>query len=225
MSPASVRNENGQNSAAHIIARLLCFLLVDSGPSNSPGVQRCWLRASAELTNGVLFCGWLAVPRKRHESHQSNIQWSRCASPIVRTTRHLCTRSSWFHALSGSTLQTLELQPGFFRPSLESTDIRECFHEAACMGGVELSDYCAAGYTGPCKCCTASSAEALGGSRREYTVQNYNMTAPSNQEAFIPRQNHTNHALPCAAGQIYRIPSTSSTHSTHATVEVHHFFF
>ncbi|CAN0107425.1 unnamed protein product, partial [Hapterophycus canaliculatus] len=51
----------------------------------------------------------------------------------------------------GGTLETLVIEPGFFRSSTASTDIRECFHEEACVGGVVPSEYCATGYTGPCE--------------------------------------------------------------------------
>lgn len=53
----------------------------------------------------------------------------------------------------GTTLETLELEPGFFRTSNTSHTVRECFQESACKGGTDASDdgYCAAGYEGPCK--------------------------------------------------------------------------
>ena len=47
------------------------------------------------------------------------------------------------------TLRSLELQKGFWRSSSTSKDIRECYEEKACVGGA--FDYCAIGYTGPCK--------------------------------------------------------------------------
>lgn len=56
------------------------------------------------------------------------------------------------HTVSPSangTLQSLELQEGFWRISSTSKDVRECYEADACVGGVE--PYCAAGYTGPCK--------------------------------------------------------------------------
>ena len=47
------------------------------------------------------------------------------------------------------TLQSLELEEGFWRSSPISKDIRECYEEEACVGGTY--DYCAEGYTGPCE--------------------------------------------------------------------------
>ena len=50
-----------------------------------------------------------------------------------------------------TTLQTLDIKEGFFRISTESAIVLECFQQDACLGGIEPSDYCATGYTGPCK--------------------------------------------------------------------------
>ncbi|CAM9835821.1 unnamed protein product, partial [Ectocarpus sp. 12 AP-2014] len=56
----------------------------------------------------------------------------------------------------GGTLATLEILPGFYRSSVTSTDIRECFYEDACEGGQVVGEYCATGYSGPyCAVCTA----------------------------------------------------------------------
>lgn len=57
-----------------------------------------------------------------------------------------------FWPLTGGTLKNLELQPGFYRSSAQSIDVRECFHEDACRGGGTLGGYCAPGYGGPCEC-------------------------------------------------------------------------
>lgn len=54
-------------------------------------------------------------------------------------------------SLVGGTLANLEIVPGFYRSSLSSIDIRECFYKEACQGGNTLADYCATGYTGPCE--------------------------------------------------------------------------
>lgn len=53
----------------------------------------------------------------------------------------------------GTTLETLELEPGYYRTSNKSHDVLECFQEAACKGGVDAADdgYCAEGYSGPCE--------------------------------------------------------------------------
>lgn len=47
------------------------------------------------------------------------------------------------------TIESLELHRGFWRSSPISKDVRECYEEKACIGGTY--NYCAAGYTGPCK--------------------------------------------------------------------------
>ena len=52
-------------------------------------------------------------------------------------------------ALDG-TLETLRLEPGYWRSSNRSRDIRECYEADACVGGVQ--DLCASGYEGPCEC-------------------------------------------------------------------------
>ncbi|CAM9448508.1 unnamed protein product, partial [Hapterophycus canaliculatus] len=57
---------------------------------------------------------------------------------------------------AGGTLETLEILPGFYRPSENSTDIRECFYAGACQGGQTPENYCAQGYGGPyCAVCVA----------------------------------------------------------------------
>ncbi|CAN0266353.1 unnamed protein product, partial [Laminaria digitata] len=48
------------------------------------------------------------------------------------------------------TLETLNLEPGYWRSSNSSRDIRECYEAAACVGGTQ--DFCASGYEGPCEC-------------------------------------------------------------------------
>lgn len=59
--------------------------------------------------------------------------------------------------LPGGTLATLEILPGYYRSLATSTDIRECFFEDACEGGDVAGEYCATGYTGPCKTHTSIS--------------------------------------------------------------------
>lgn len=51
----------------------------------------------------------------------------------------------------GATLETLELEPGYYRVSNESHDVRECYYSNACQGGADASNYCQSGYTGICK--------------------------------------------------------------------------
>ncbi|CAN0383488.1 unnamed protein product, partial [Laminaria digitata] len=47
------------------------------------------------------------------------------------------------------TLESLHLQTGYWRSSDASKEIRECYEEAACIGGER--GLCASGYKGPCK--------------------------------------------------------------------------
>lgn len=47
------------------------------------------------------------------------------------------------------TLETLDLEPGYWRSSNTSRDIRECYEADACIGGVQ--GVCASGYEGPCE--------------------------------------------------------------------------
>eukprot|EP00903_Cladosiphon_okamuranus_P016354 g15082.t1 len=52
------------------------------------------------------------------------------------------------------TLETLELDPGYWRATDTSRNILSCFNEEACEGGAEVGSYCAAGYEGPyCSVC------------------------------------------------------------------------
>ncbi|CAN0231803.1 unnamed protein product, partial [Ascophyllum nodosum] len=51
--------------------------------------------------------------------------------------------------ISGMTLETLNLMPGFFRTSTKSREVLECYRKEACMGGSIVSRYCAEGYAGP----------------------------------------------------------------------------
>ena len=52
---------------------------------------------------------------------------------------------------AGMTLATLELERGFYRTSSESHEVLECHRKDSCIGGLNASNYCAAGYEGPCK--------------------------------------------------------------------------
>ncbi|CAM9486398.1 unnamed protein product [Discosporangium mesarthrocarpum] len=57
----------------------------------------------------------------------------------------------------GALLQTLQVKDGFWRATLTSKHIRQCFSSGACVGGnnvVSVEDYCRDGYTGPyCSVC------------------------------------------------------------------------
>jgi hypothetical protein len=54
----------------------------------------------------------------------------------------------------GTTTATLPLKPGYWRVNLQTQSILDCFEQSACSGGNAISsvrEYCADGYTGPCK--------------------------------------------------------------------------
>lgn len=53
--------------------------------------------------------------------------------------------------LSTTTLATFHLMEGYYRVSAQSRVIRECYQVEACSGGIDHLNYCATGYTGPCK--------------------------------------------------------------------------
>ena len=52
---------------------------------------------------------------------------------------------------AGATLQTLDLEPGYYRTSETSRNVLECHREEACVGGSNASQYCAPGYQDACK--------------------------------------------------------------------------
>ena len=50
------------------------------------------------------------------------------------------------------TVESLSIQPGYWRATAFSEDVFECYHADACLGGVTgASNYCREGYEGPCK--------------------------------------------------------------------------
>lgn len=51
----------------------------------------------------------------------------------------------------GATLATLSLKKGYYRTSNHSHEVRQCYHEDACLGGNDADKYCASGYEGPCE--------------------------------------------------------------------------
>lgn len=51
----------------------------------------------------------------------------------------------------GVTLPELSLLPGYYRTSAESQNILTCYQEEACIGGVDVSQFCEEGYHGACK--------------------------------------------------------------------------
>ena len=51
-----------------------------------------------------------------------------------------------------TTLETLSIEPGYWRATASSLDVLACFHADACLGGATgTSGYCLEGYEGPCK--------------------------------------------------------------------------
>ena len=64
-----------------------------------------------------------------------------CAEPPVGATA----------PSSGTTIANLTLENGYFRTSNNSHDILQCYQKKACLGGKDAGNYCAPGYTGPCK--------------------------------------------------------------------------
>ena len=53
--------------------------------------------------------------------------------------------------ISGMTLETLNLMPGFYRTSNKSREVLECHREDVCLGGSNADTYCAEGYAGLCE--------------------------------------------------------------------------
>ncbi|GMH55844.1 hypothetical protein TrLO_g6523 [Triparma laevis f. longispina] len=57
------------------------------------------------------------------------------------------------HTVAGMTLETLEIEPEYWRMNSRSADIRECPVREACVGG-NGTDYCREGHDGPyCNLC------------------------------------------------------------------------
>lgn len=51
------------------------------------------------------------------------------------------------------TMEMLVIESGYWRATPSSPDVLECYHAAACLGGVTgTAGYCLGGYEGPCEC-------------------------------------------------------------------------
>lgn len=51
-----------------------------------------------------------------------------------------------------ATIETLLIEPGYWRTSNESSRILPCYNKEACVGGLTDSvEFCQEGYTGPCE--------------------------------------------------------------------------
>jgi hypothetical protein len=54
----------------------------------------------------------------------------------------------------GVSTESISLQAGLWRPTLQSITVYQCWNADACIGGravQSVQDYCATGYKGPCK--------------------------------------------------------------------------
>ncbi|CAN0030927.1 unnamed protein product [Scytosiphon promiscuus] len=73
------------------------------------------------------------------------------------------------------TLETLDLERGYWRSSITSRDVRECYETDACVGGT--SGYCGAGYDGPfCAVCSEGYTRGLGYTCSECNIYRRNWT-------------------------------------------------
>ena len=66
--------------------------------------------------------------------------------------------------IKNTTIKTLKIKPGYWRHSLTTVDIRECFIDNACIGGISnnnLDDICYKGHKGPyCDICLDNYAKS-----------------------------------------------------------------
>lgn len=98
---------------------------------------------------------------------------------------------------TGTTVTTLDLAKGYYRTSGGSHIVLECYRKDSCIGGLDTSNYCAAGYEGPCKptnermlhgiynfistshCCCGSQRGRMGGAGSVIQYQVPNNTVQS----------------------------------------------
>ena len=59
-------------------------------------------------------------------------------------------------------VETLDLEPGFWRTSSSSTKVLPCLNPKHCKGGADTADLCAEGHTGPLCAVCASDYAATG---------------------------------------------------------------
>lgn len=50
-----------------------------------------------------------------------------------------------------TTIETFDLEEGYYRVSSKSSIVLQCYQDDACVGGTDASNYCANGYRGPCE--------------------------------------------------------------------------
>jgi predicted outer membrane repeat protein len=75
------------------------------------------------------------------------------------TTCHVCNTLFGCDTV-GTTVSSLHLLEGYWRSSVSTLTILECYRKTACKGGVALlssDEYCSPGYAGPCKYSILSS--------------------------------------------------------------------
>lgn len=64
-----------------------------------------------------------------------------CSSALEHTT-----------SLSGATVETLQIEDGYWRATNTSKTVLQCYNAAACRGGqTGDANFCEGGYTGPCE--------------------------------------------------------------------------
>eukprot|EP00611_Tribonema_gayanum_P023781 TRINITY_DN507_c0_g1_i5.p1 TRINITY_DN507_c0_g1~~TRINITY_DN507_c0_g1_i5.p1 ORF type:complete len:835 (-),score=189.38 TRINITY_DN507_c0_g1_i5:172-2676(-) len=89
----------------------------------------------------------------------------------VHSGRYTCTTcdpTTMVCDKGGLAVQGIPLQSGYWRESLETTNIKKCFHAAACNGGAPSLEatadaYCAEGYQGPyCAVCSDGYTSVYG---------------------------------------------------------------
>ena len=66
----------------------------------------------------------------------------------------ICTEAMQHATSSGgsTTLETISINPGFWRATATSKEVLACYRDDACLGGVTgAPDYCLKGHQGPCE--------------------------------------------------------------------------
>ena len=72
---------------------------------------------------------------------------------------------------SSTTIESLSIDPGYWRSTATSKNVLVCYHTDACRGGVTgSSDFCRKGYQGPCE---------LGSGGNIFLKKNQNAPRPS----------------------------------------------
>lgn len=90
----------------------------------------------------------------------------------------------------GTTVATLDLKEGYYRTSAGSLAVLECYLEDACVGGIDVEDYCADGYKGPCE---YVSSRCIAIPRLLSNGQDKELWMPANGHCLslpVPSQNH-----------------------------------